>query len=128
MNYNDQCRPSRHRVLNNYSRSSGCSCSRATEEKKGSDGGCGYMPAETSHPCPISPKTAYETRSITGSPCTTTPVSEGCVDTYPIAMAYVPMQKWQELYDPASGLSRGTIFRELDLEWYPTNCRKDCRK
>lgn len=58
--------------------------------------------------------------------CTTVPVTEGCVDTYPVAMAYVPMQQWRELYDPVSALHHGTIFRELDLYWYPTNCRKDC--
>ena len=32
----------------------------------------------------------------------------------PVAMAYVPWQKWQDLYDPCKGLERGTIFKELD--------------
>jgi len=31
-----------------------------------------------------------------------------------IAMAYVPRQSWRDIYDPAKGLSRGTIFKELD--------------
>lgn len=31
-----------------------------------------------------------------------------------LAMAYVPMQQWRELYDPQLGLDRGTIFAELD--------------
>lgn len=33
----------------------------------------------------------------------------------PIAMAYVPWQEWQNVYDPKRALSRGTIFAELDL-------------
>lgn len=32
-----------------------------------------------------------------------------------LAMAYVPAQKWQELYEPNEALHRGTIFRQLDL-------------
>ena len=37
------------------------------------------------------------------------------VDQCPIAMAYVPMQRWCETYEPAEGWHRGTIFPELDL-------------
>lgn len=69
---------------------------------------------------------------ITNEPaCSCRPAQDSCIDTYPIAMAYVPMQKWGELYDPMSALSHGTIFRELDLPWYPTNCGgfgKECRR
>lgn len=36
-----------------------------------------------------------------------------CADV-PLAMAYVPMQKWQKLYDPDVALERGTLFLELD--------------
>ncbi len=32
-----------------------------------------------------------------------------------LAMAYVPMQNWQELYEPDVALERGTIFAQLDL-------------
>ena len=46
---------------------------------------------------------------------------DGCPDTHdhfpsdmPIAMAYVPWQKWQKLYEPSQGLEHGTIFGELD--------------
>ncbi len=31
-----------------------------------------------------------------------------------LAMAYVKWQEWQCLYEPDKGLSRGTIFEELD--------------
>ncbi len=38
-----------------------------------------------------------------------------CLDDLPLAMAYVPMQKWGTLYAPAAALDRGTIFPALDL-------------
>lgn len=31
-----------------------------------------------------------------------------------LAMAYVPVQKWQDLYEPDVALARGTLFAELD--------------
>lgn len=33
----------------------------------------------------------------------------------PIAMAYVPVQQWRNVYSLKDGLERGTIFPELDL-------------
>lgn len=33
----------------------------------------------------------------------------------PLAMAYVPTQKFTHLYSAAEGYHRGTIFKELDL-------------
>ena len=33
----------------------------------------------------------------------------------PIAMAYVPMQRWSTLYAPMKALHSGTAFPELDL-------------
>lgn len=32
-----------------------------------------------------------------------------------LAMAYVPFQRWEGLYEPAVGFNRGTIFKGLDL-------------
>ncbi len=32
-----------------------------------------------------------------------------------LAMSYVPVQKWQDLYEPEEALRNGTIFRELRL-------------
>ena len=40
----------------------------------------------------------------------------------PLAMAYVPMQEWRNLYDLEDGFDRGTLFRELDFPFYPTAC------
>lgn len=42
----------------------------------------------------------------------------GCPDSLesmPLAMAYVPRQKWNTTYTLEEGLERGTIFPELDL-------------
>ena len=36
----------------------------------------------------------------------------------PIAMAYVPWQKWQKIYDVCEGFQRGTIFSELDKTFH----------
>ncbi len=33
----------------------------------------------------------------------------------PLAMAYVPFQRWGNIYDPYRALQRGTIFPDLDL-------------
>lgn len=33
---------------------------------------------------------------------------------FPIGMAYVPWQKFKDIYEPEKGLNAGTIFAELD--------------
>ena len=142
MNYNEEYRTVRGRVLNNCgacrtqrncgcprntARTADCGCQHNTDhhitdcEKKKTD--CGSCTNDTT----VVVRENHN-NTFNGTVCTTVPVAESCVDSYPVAMAYVPMQQWRELYDPASAVSRGTIFRELDLEWYPTNCRKDCHR
>ncbi len=32
----------------------------------------------------------------------------------PLAMAYVKIQKWEDLYEPDVALNRGTLFAQLD--------------
>ncbi len=50
---------------------------------------------------------------------------EGCgadsfgLSDYPLAIVYAPCQTFRALYDPATALSRGTLFCELDL---PLGC------
>jgi len=34
-----------------------------------------------------------------------------------LAMAYVPMQYWGNLYEPAKALKQGTLFVDLDLPY-----------
>ncbi len=38
-----------------------------------------------------------------------------CVDSFPLSMAYVPMQKYEKLYEVDKALCQGTLFRALDL-------------
>lgn len=32
----------------------------------------------------------------------------------PVGMAYVPYQKWKNVYEPSVALERGTVFEDLD--------------
>ena len=43
------------------------------------------------------------------------PLAPSAVDQLPLAMAYLPMQKWEMLYEPEMALRRGTLFAKLDL-------------
>ena len=44
----------------------------------------------------------------------TAPQDQSC---FALAMAYVPSQPWDQLYEPDVALARGTLFRSLDLPW-----------
>ena len=46
------------------------------------------------------------------------------LDSMPLTMAYVPWQKWQNIYKPENALCAGTIFQELDLAFLGRRCRK----
>ncbi len=43
-----------------------------------------------------------------------TPQPHQTADNFVVGMAYVPWQTFGNVYDPCKGLSRGTIFPELD--------------
>lgn len=40
---------------------------------------------------------------------------ETCLESWPLAMAYVPMQQFENLFEPQEGFNQGTIFRDLAL-------------
>lgn len=50
----------------------------------------------------------------------------------PLAMAYVPWQSWQNVFDGARGLEQGSIFEELvfPFEYAGPGCRNtgSCRR
>ena len=46
------------------------------------------------------------------------------IDQYPVAMAYVPWQKYGETFDLEKGFHTGTIFPELDLPFMRAGCMK----
>lgn len=41
----------------------------------------------------------------------------------PLAMSYVPMQAWREIYETDKALSRATIFKELDKPFFKGGAR-----
>ncbi|WP_313134740.1 spore coat associated protein CotJA [Anaerocolumna sp.] len=45
-------------------------------------------------------------------------LADKCLDRMPLAMAYVPFQKWRKVFDAPTGLAHGTIFEELVLPFY----------
>ena len=57
---------------------------------------------------------AFQRREEMGS-CNQSERKSWGLHGYPLAMVYSPVQHWQGLYDGEMGLSRGTIFKELDL-------------
>ena len=47
------------------------------------------------------------------------------LDSMPLAMTYVPWQKWQNIYKPENALYAGTIFQDLDLPFTGGGARND---
>lgn len=41
-----------------------------------------------------------------------------------LAMVYAPYQKWKDIFDPATALSKGTIFEELSKPFCPCSNRE----
>ena len=56
-------------------------------------------------------------RRCKGTECV--PTEKNCdfsaVDAFPLAMAYVPFQKYENVCSPEEGLSIGTMFGDLNL-------------
>jgi len=47
---------------------------------------------------------------------------ETTLSAYPVAMAYVPWQDYGNIYQLQQAIQRGTIFRELDLDFAGRRC------
>lgn len=69
---------------------------------------------------PLSPEPAISP-AMTPPLCTN--MREDRMSGMPIAMAYVPWQRWKQTYSLEQGLNRGTIFPELDLPFVMGRCR-----
>ena len=93
----------------------GNSCGSVNQRMASNSGGCADN-------CPMGSSGGCSGNRPTGSSC-------GCAaqrpmqPDMPIAMAYVPMQRWNQVYDMSRGLTRGTIFPELDLPFVMGRCR-----
>ena len=46
------------------------------------------------------------------------PCGENGVEGRSLAMVYAPIQSWGNIYDPQTALTRGTLFRELDMPFF----------
>ena len=46
------------------------------------------------------------------------------IDQYPLAMAYVPWQKFGNIYELEEGFRAGTIFPELNQPFMRARCRE----
>lgn len=83
------------------------------------------MPLPCQQPCqtPVMPMMPTPAQNIASAPTLCAPVQEDRLTGMPIAMAYVPWQRWRQTYSLEQGLSRGTIFPELDLPFVMGRCR-----
>ena len=74
--------------------------------------------AETSGDCCFIPR-ADSNCPVDGGNSACVPMVKNCdfsaVDRFPLAMSYVPMQKFENLYNEEKALCRGTLFEDLDL-------------
>lgn len=68
-----------------------CGVNRNSEERSGN---------QESNPCSC--------KKESGSTC------KDSLSQMPLAMAYIPWQKWKDIYETCKGFQRGTIFGELD--------------
>lgn len=42
----------------------------------------------------------------------------------PVAMAFIPVQLWEQPYEPSKGLTQGTIFSCLDKPFFATTAKQ----
>lgn len=54
--------------------------------------------------------------------------NSGFSDSFPLAMAYVPWQQWNNTYDLDRALMTGTIFPELDKPFRGVRKKGGCSK
>ncbi|WP_343208108.1 spore coat associated protein CotJA [Anaerolentibacter hominis] len=88
-----------------------CGCGNPAPAKPSC--GCNNMPAGPSCPGPIQPRPLY------GGPGPVIAGGNNCrpdpLDGMPLAMAYVPWQRWNDCanFDPDAALNNGTMFKDL---------------
>ena len=92
-----------------------CGCMKP-EVKPGMDCGCMKPEEKKEHDCGCTVESMYREVKKNGVCC------EEDMPGKALAMAYVPWQTWRNLYEVCEGFSTGTIFKELDLEFYGRRC------
>lgn len=87
---------------------------RGTNTNRGNSCGCGNStPNNTSEPTG-SCGCGNSARNNSGNCCKD---ENAHMRHMPVGMAYVPMQQWEQLYDPETALCQGTAFPELNLKF-----------
>ncbi len=111
----DHC-PGENEYRNRSSRSDSRNCRDAYTIREN----CGHRSADSDCGCGnAAHHTAdYETGSGSCEPC----ANDEHMKHFRLAMAYVPWQEWEKIYEDEAALSRGTLFEALDLPWYPSAC------
>ena len=79
----------------------------------------------SSQPSNVSPTRSYK-KDADYDKCVDKAIDR-CVNDLPLAMAYVPMQKWENVCDAPSGLAMGTIFKDLVKPYCPVLQRRGDR-
>ena len=92
-----------------------CGCMKP-EVKPGMDCGCMKPEEKKDCDCGCTVESMYREVKKNGVCC------EEDMPGKALAMAYVPWQSWRKLYEVCEGFSTGTIFKELDLEFYGRRC------
>ena len=59
--------------------------------------------------------TMTERGAVNFETVTTGPARDALLEMLPLAMAYVPLQRWGATYSAQQALQQGTLFPELDL-------------
>lgn len=72
---------------------------------------------ECSNKSKCNPSTVVESISVNNYGCP-------CIEEMPLAMAYVPMQQFNQTYDSDKALKIGTIFPELNMPFRGRRCGK----
>ena len=98
-----------------YAVNNDCGCMKP-EVKPGMDCGCMKPEEKKEHDCGCTVESMYREVKKNGVYC------EEDMPGKALAMAYVPWQAWRKLYEVCEGFSTGTIFKELDLEFYGRRC------
>ena len=116
-NGNNNCRPApMPRTDRQCCEPEPCGC-RAPEPRKPEPCGC-----RTPEPCGHHPEhhkpEPCECRTPERRPSQPCGCRYDALEDFPIAMAYVPWQKWRNLYEPCKGFQRGTIFEDLSKPFH----------
>lgn len=67
---------------------------------------------------PITPSNPCASAPITPMPMPESTVSSNPMTGFPLAMAYVPYQSFDDLNEPCKALEQGTLFRALYKPFY----------